>query len=360
MVHLSSPGRAAVQAATVDASTAGTDVRVVDLNVSYGPNRVLDGVGLHVPAGSVLALLGPSGCGKTTLLRSIAGLVEPAAGSIALGDRVVVGPGVFVSPERRRVGMVFQDWALFPHLSVARNVGFGLSRAARRAGDVERALELVGLRDCAERLPSTLSGGQQQRVALARALATRPAVLLLDEPFSNLDAALRTQLRREVIDLLRAVGTTTVFVTHDQEEAFLLGDEVALMLDGRVQQQDAPADLYESPGNRQVADFVGDANLLPGSADGQVARTLIGDLPLRADHRGDVAVLVRPEQLRVTAGDDLAVERVEYYGHDAVYVLGDDAGGRVRVRILERPTFARGDHVTVHYTGGPTLAYPAA
>jgi iron(III) transport system ATP-binding protein len=256
--------------------------------------------------------------------------------------------------------MVFQDWALFPHLSVARNVGFGLSRAARRTGDVRRALDLVGLGDCADRLPATLSGGQQQRVALARALATRPGVLLLDEPFSNLDATLRTQLRREVIDLLRDVGTTAIFVTHDQEEAFLLGDEVALMLDGAVQQQGLPSDLYESPGNRRVADFVGDANLLPGAAEGRVAHTVIGDLPLRAAQSGDVAVLVRPEQLRVHAGDDLLVERVEYYGHDAVYVLGDRTGGCVRVRILERPTFRQGDQVSVHYTGGPTLAYPSA
>jgi iron(III) transport system ATP-binding protein len=255
---------------------------------------------------------------------------------------------------------VFQDWALFPHLSVARNVGFGLSRTARRTGAAERALQLVGLSECADRLPSTLSGGQQQRVALARALATRPRVLLLDEPFSNLDATLRTQLRQEVIDLLRSIGTTTIFVTHDQEEAFLLGDEVALMLGGHVQQQGHPVDLYESPHSREVADFVGDANLLPGVAAGMTVRTIVGEVPLRSRHVGDVAVLVRPEQLRMTAGGELSVERVEYYGHDAVYVLCDTAGGRVRVRILERPSFGRGDRVAVRYTGGPTLAYPAS
>lgn len=360
MVHLSSVRRSAAQRAGRDHPVpVGTDVHVEGLGVRYGDLQVLDGAAVDVRAGTVLALLGPSGCGKTTLLRSIAGLVEPQEGRITLGGQQVFGSHTFVAPERRHVGMVFQDWALFPHLSVARNVGFGLSRADRRAGDAMRALELVGLSECADRLPSTLSGGQQQRVALARALATRPRVLLLDEPFSNLDAALRTQLRREVIDLLRSIGTTTIFVTHDQEEAFLLGDEVALMLAGRVQQQGKPVDLYESPSNRQVADFVGDANLLPGVADGHTARTIVGELPLRSSCAGDVAVLVRPEQLRVAAGDELVVERVEYYGHDAVYLLGDEAGGRVRVRILERPTFRHGDRVAVRYTGGPTLAYPA-
>jgi iron(III) transport system ATP-binding protein len=336
------------------------DVAVAGLVVRYASHYVLEGVDLHVPVGSILALLGPSGCGKTTLLRSIAGLVEPCGGTIALGHRTVVGPGTFVTPERRRVGMVFQDWALFPHLSVRRNVGFGLSREARRAGDVERALDLVGLVDCADRLPDTLSGGQQQRVALARALATRPSVLLLDEPFSNLDAALRTELRREVTDLLRTVGTTTIFVTHDQEEAFLLGDEVALMLDGRVRQQGVPADLYEVPLTRDVAGFVGDANLLRGTAQGATVSTTIGELPLRVPYDGDVSVLVRPETLHVAAGDDLRVERVEYYGHDAVYVLRDRTEQRVRVRILERPTFGCGDFVAVRYTGGPTMAYPSA
>jgi iron(III) transport system ATP-binding protein len=359
MAHLSwGRSRSAPADRNGTAVHGGTDVTVEGLIVRYAQHAVLNRVDLEVPAGGILALLGPSGCGKTTLLRSIAGLVEPSDGTITLGDRTVVGPGVFVAPERRQVGMVFQDWALFPHLSVARNVGFGLSREARRAGDVHRALDLVGLVDYADRLPATLSGGQQQRVALARALATRPSVLLLDEPFSNLDAALRTQLRREVTDLLRAVGTTTIFVTHDQEEAFLLGDEVALMLDGAVRQQGVPADLYEVPLTRDVAGFVGDANLLRGTARGATADTMVGRLPLRAPCTGDVSVLVRPEHLRVSAGSDLEVERVEYYGHDAVYVLRAGAGQQVRVRILERPLFERGDLVAVRYTGGPTVAYP--
>jgi iron(III) transport system ATP-binding protein len=358
MVHLSRsrPGPLDIDNAVAG---GGVGITIEGLAVRYAAHQVLDSVDLRVTAGTILALLGPSGCGKTTLLRCIAGLVEPDAGTITLGERDVVAPGVFVPPERRRVGMVFQDWALFPHLSVARNVGFGLSRDARRAGDVDRALELVGLSDCADRLPSTLSGGQQQRVALARALATRPSVLLLDEPFSNLDAALRMQLRREVTDLLRAVGTTTIFVTHDQEEAFLLGDEVALMLDGAVRQQGMPAELYEVPLTRDVAGFVGDANLLHGTARGARVSTVVGELPLRVPHRGDVSVLVRPEALHVTAGDGLEVEQVEYYGHDAVYVLRDRADQRVRVRILERPVFARGDLVDVSYTGGPTVAYPS-
>lgn len=338
---------------------ARVEVDVADVSVRYGDHDVLRGVMLSVTPGTILSLLGPSGCGKTTLLRTIAGLVQPRAGRIRLGGRTVAGDRVFVPPERRQVGMVFQDWALFPHLSVARNVGFGLSRRARDAGEVDRALALVGLHDCADRMPSTLSGGQQQRVALARALATRPAVLLLDEPFSNLDATLRTELRAEVAQLLREVGTTSIFVTHDQEEAFVLGDEVALMLDGRVQQQAAPADLYEAPASHEVAKFIGDANLLRGHANGASVDTVIGRLPLRVEHQGAVRVLVRPEQLQVTDGDDLDIELVEYYGHDAVYVLRHPHEGRVRARILQRPRHRAGDRVAVTYGGGPTLAYPS-
>ncbi|MEZ5136817.1 MAG: ABC transporter ATP-binding protein [Acidimicrobiales bacterium] len=192
---------------------------------------MLDDVSLRVPAGAMVALLGPSGCGKTTLLRAIAGLVAVDAGQVRVGDRVLTGDGVSVPPERRQVGMVFQDWALFPHLSVARNVAYGLGGDQRADTDrrVDDALAMVGLAGLGDRLPGTLSGGQQQRVALARALAPEPAVLLLDEPFSNLDAALRAQVRTEVHALLVRLGITTIVVTHDQEEAFVLGDEVAVL-----------------------------------------------------------------------------------------------------------------------------------
>ena len=206
---------------------------------------------LQVEPGESVALLGPSGCGKTTLLRLIAGLERPLAGTIQLGDRFVSGPpgrgGTWVAPEARRVGMVFQDWALFPHLTVGRNVGYGLERSTRTPGRIAEALDLVGLSGFAERMPSTLSGGQQQRVALARALAPRPGVLLLDEPFSNLDSSLREDVRSEVRRLLIELGITAVFVTHDQDEAFVVGDRVGVLREGRLAQVDTPDGLYRRP-----------------------------------------------------------------------------------------------------------------
>jgi iron(III) transport system ATP-binding protein len=340
------------------------DIRVHGLVKAFGDQRVLDGVDLAVRPGGVLALLGPSGCGKTTLLRTIAGLEAPDAGAIRLGDRLVAGPAVLVPPEKRRVGLVFQDWALFPHMSVARNVGFGLSRAERRNGRVEEALRLVDLAGFGGRDPGELSGGQRQRVALARALATRPSLLLLDEPFSNLDAALRVQVRGEVQRLLADLDVTAIFVTHDQQEAFVVGDEVAVMLGGRIAQQAAPAELYRAPASAAVARFVGDPNLLPGSGAGRHADTPVGRVALREAASGPVEVLLRPEELAVTAGGDATVESVEYYGHDAVYAVrlgGWGAGGPlVRVRVIAAPAFARGDQVGLAYTGGPAVAFTPA
>jgi iron(III) transport system ATP-binding protein len=328
----------------------------------FGDVPVLTGVDLHVPAGSLVALLGPSGCGKTTLLRCVAGLERPDEGEIRLGERALSTPSTFVPPERRRIGMVFQDWALFPHLTVGRNVGFGLSREERRSGRVHEALALVGLAGFAERMPTTLSGGQQQRVALARAVATRPAVILLDEPFSNLDASLRVQVRAEVARLLRELGLTALFVTHDQEEAFLLGDQVAVMLDGAIRQQAAPSELYAHPASRAVATFVGDANFLRGHADGQVAETAVGPVPLRDVVTGPVDVLARPEQLEVTEGGPglpCTIEGVEFYGHDAIYVVRPRDGQAFRTRVIAAPRFRGGDEVRVAYRGESAIAYPA-
>ena len=344
---------------------AAEPISVRGVQKRFGATPVLTGVNLDVPAGGIVALLGPSGCGKTTLLRAIAGLERPDAGEIRVGERVLSGPGVFVAAERRRIGMVFQDWALFPHLSVARNVGFGLTRDERKGGRIGEALELVGLAGLAERVPATLSGGQQQRVALARAIATRPSVILLDEPFSNLDAALRVQIRAEVARLLRDLGLTALFVTHDQEEAFLLGDHVAVMLAGVIEQQASPAELYAHPSSRAVATFVGDANFLPGEATGLVAETAVGAIPLRDPATGPVDVLARPEQLEVCdpapdgAGAPAVIEAVEYYGHDAVYLIRPAAGPLFRSRVIATPRYRAGDQVRVAYVGGPTIAYAA-
>jgi iron(III) transport system ATP-binding protein len=327
---------------------------------AFGGAPVLDGVRLRVPSGKVVALLGPSGCGKTTLLRCIAGLERPDAGEVRLAGRLLCGPGELVPPERRRIGMVFQDGALFPHLSVAGNVAYGLRREQRRNGRVEEALALVDLAGFGARAPASLSGGQQQRVALARALVTHPTALLLDEPFSNLDTLLRVQIRAEVQRLLADLGVTAVFVTHDQEEAFVVGDEVAVMLGGRIVQQTTPAELYRAPASRAVAGFLGDANLLPGVAASGLADTPLGRVPLRGDLHGDVDVLLRPEQLRVAAGRQATVDAVEYYGHDAVYLTRLPDGAAVRVRVLDAPAFRPGDRVDLDYVGGPTVGYPRA
>jgi iron(III) transport system ATP-binding protein len=340
---------------------AGTgDLAVEGLVKAFGAAPVLDQARLTAPAGRVVALLGPSGCGKTTLLRCIAGLEQPDAGEVRLDQRVLFAAGVFVPAERRRIGMVFQDGALFPHLSVTGNVGYGLSRSERRGGRVEEALALVDLAGFGDRMPAGLSGGQAQRVALARALVTRPSVLLLDEPFSNLDTILRVQIRAEVQRLLADLGVTAVFVTHDQEEAFVVGDEVAVMLAGRIVQQATPAELYRAPASRAVAAFLGDANLLPGVATAGLADTPIGRVPLRAELRGDVDVLLRPEQLRLSAGRAATIDSVQYFGHDAVYLTRLPGGAALRVRVLDAPEFRPGDTVDLDYVGGPTVGYPRA
>ncbi len=340
-------------------------VRATGITKSFdGTQPVLRGVDLDVAAGSTLALLGPSGCGKTTLLRIVAGLEVPDEGTVVVGDRTVVGPGTFVAPERRRVGLVFQDGALFPHLSVARNVGFGLPRAERRGSPrIDDALRLVGLDGYADRSPATLSGGQQQRVALARAVAPRPGVLLLDEPFSNLDASLRVQVRSEVHALLLDLGVTAVFVTHDQDEAFVLGDRVAVMSDGAVRQVGTPEELYLRPADRWVASFVGDANLLPGDAGGASAATAVGEVDLERPVTGPVDVLARPEQLDLAEADAPGggapgtVDLVEYVGHDTTYLVRGDGAATYRVRVPAVPRWRRGDRVLVRHRGGPAHAF---
>jgi iron(III) transport system ATP-binding protein len=349
------------------------DVRGVSKR--FGGLDVLRDVDLRVEPGRIVALLGSSGCGKTTLLRTIAGLERLDAGEVRVGDRVLsaVARDVHVPPEKRRVGMVFQDWALFPHLTVAQNVGYGLPRSERRGPRVAAALHMVGLDGLGDRQPGTMSGGQQQRVALARALAPQPGVLLLDEPFSNLDSTLRVQVRTEVHQLLADLGVTTVFVTHDQEEAFVLGDEVAVMQAGCIVQQARPAELYARPASPWVATFVGDANLVAGDARGGHAVTAVGEVALDVagsggSARGPVEVVLRAEQLHLdplAAGADggrgvpATVQLTEYYGHDTVYLVRPDGAEPVRARAAATPRFGRGDRVMVTYEGPPAVVFPA-
>lgn len=276
---------------------------VAGLGFAYpGGHDVLDSVDLEVSAGELVVLLGPSACGKTTLLRLIAGLEQAAAGSVYIGGRVVtdVARGIGVPPQRRGVAMVFQDWALLPHLDVAGNITLGMPASVRADGSLlARTLEMVGLVGLGQRRPHELSGGQRQRVAVGRAVAQRPDVLLLDEPFSNLDPSLRERVRGEVHELLRSLGTTTVLVTHDREEALVLADRLALMDGGAVVASGDPVELYRNPPDAFTAGFLGEVVTLSGDAtDGRV-RTAIGVLAAPDAPDGPVEVMLRPEQLTI-------------------------------------------------------------
>ncbi|MBP6761771.1 MAG: ABC transporter ATP-binding protein, partial [Thauera sp.] len=241
-------------------------LQLIDIDLAFGPHRIVHKLSFSLEKGQIGCLLGPSGCGKTTVLRCIAGFERVAAGEIRLGGEVVSTARMHLAPERRRIGMVFQDYALFPHLSVADNIGFGLRAEASTTRDarVAELLQLVGLAGQGNKYPHEMSGGQQQRVALARALAPRPSLLLLDEPFSNLDVELRERLSYEVRDIIKVAKTTAILVTHDQNEAFAVADEIGIMHEGRIQQWDTPYQLYHKPANRFVADFIGQGVFIEG------------------------------------------------------------------------------------------------
>ena len=388
----------ALEARSAEAATAqvpqrrGRWIVADDVSVTLGGAPVLRSATITTEAGRTLALLGPSGCGKTTLLRVLAGLQRLESGRVFIGGKLMSGPAepkngsarngasrngssrngstphmVHVAADKRGVGMVFQDWSLFPHLTVAANVAFGLPRSERprtrvlprpASTRVHDLLDMVGIGELAGRLPGSLSGGQQQRVALARALAPQPSVLLLDEPFSSLDTTLRVEVRAEVAALLRELEVTCVFVTHDQDEAFVLGDEVAVMRDGEVIQQAAPAVLYEQPADRWLAGFVGEADTVAGKADGDVAHTPLGPMRLRSPAQGAVDVLVRPEELALTEGESGVVDHIEFFGHDTLYYIRSADGDVLRCRTTGAPRFRLGATVDLCHSGVSTVAFP--
>jgi iron(III) transport system ATP-binding protein len=300
-------------------------IRLRGLTRAYGAVQVLRGIDLDIATGTVTAILGASGCGKTTLLRLIAGFDAPDAGTIDIGDTTVFGPGRWVPPQRRRVGYVAQEGALFPHLTVADNIAFGLAERGRAASvAIRELLELVGLEALyARRYPHELSGGQQQRIALARALAAQPDVVLLDEPFSSLDAGLREGTRRAIMSALASARTTAVLVTHDQAEALSVADQVAVMFEGSLAQVGPPAEIYSAPATLRVGTFLGEANVLLADLEFDRAGCDLGAVPLRgrgATGRG--TILIRPEQIGVVApGTDGStpgrVVRSTYYGPSA-------------------------------------------
>ena len=313
-------------------------LELTDVQVAYHNHRVVRGVSFSVEEGKIGCLLGPSGCGKTTLLRAISGFEPVAQGRIALEGKEVSRPGFTLAPESRRVGMVFQDFALFPHISVEDNVVFGLrglSRSERRLRARE-LLALVGLSEYAQFYPHQLSGGQQQRVALVRALAPRPRILMLDEPFSSMDIELREGLAREVRDILKREGITAILVTHDQYEAFAMADEIGVLHLGELQQWDTGYRLYHEPANRFVADFIGQGVLLPGRVlnDGEVSTELgvvEGRVPDGCAADCPIEVLVRPDDVLPDENSDLRAEVIDraFRGSHFLYTLQLASGRRV-------------------------------
>lgn len=343
-------------------------VEVTGLVASYDATPVLHGVDLALDDASITAVLGPSGSGKSTLLRVLAGLHRPSAGSVRIGERLVDDSGAtFVPPERRGIGLVPQSGALFPHLDVARNIAFGLRGPRRRTSGarVGELVELTGLHGLERRMPHQLSGGQRQRVALARALAQRPSLVLLDEPFSSLDAGLREETGRAVVHALRAAGAAAVLVTHDQGEALSLADQVAVMAEGRFLQVAAPASVYLSPADPRVAAFIGHASMLPGTvtSDGR-GLCALGSVEVRSATTlsGAVQFAVRSEQLQVrpesgegTPGDVLDVS---FFGHDATIRVRLASGEHVAARTPSDAVPRPGDRVRVAVLG-EVVAFPA-
>jgi len=340
---------------------------------SFGAETAVDSLTLAVREGELLTLLGPSGCGKTTTLRLLAGLARPDSGTISIAGETVAGGDRFVPPEERDVGLVFQEFALFPHLTVAENVGFGIDDwpAEKREARVDELLDLVSLSGYGDHGPDDLSGGQRQRVALARSLAPEPDVLLLDEPFSNLDIALRKEMREEVRHILKAAGVTAVSVTHDQEEALSISDRVAVVSDGRIEQVGRPEAVFEHPESRFVAGFLGQASFLPARVEGEEIVTEIGSFETRmlsgtadAYDGAEIDLLVRPDDLRATPANgenaDGEVIHRQYNGPSFVYRIELDGGGTLSCLHNHVELFDHGQPVSIDLIADHPLAwYPA-
>ena len=346
-----------------------TQLEVRHASVAYAGKPVVEGITFNLRAGDIGCLLGPSGCGKTSLLRAIAGFEPVSAGQIHLHGRCVARPGMTLAPERRRVGMVFQDFALYPHLSVEKNVAFGLRGLGKavRGQRVEGLLRLVGLEDMRRYYPHQLSGGQQQRVALIRAMAPRPDILLLDEPFSGVDVELREQLAREVRDILKRDGITAILVTHDQLEAFAMADYIGVLGEGRLRQWASGYELYHRPVDRFVADFIGQGAMLPGTVlDARGIETALGRVEGR-QHReltpgSRVEVLLRPDDLIPDDASPLRLEVVDkvFRGAEYLYTLKLSDGARVLCLAPSHHDYRIGERMGVRLDIGHLVAFPCS
>ncbi len=331
-------------------------VRCKNLSKSFNHTPAVNSIDLEVEEGRFLALLGPSGCGKTTLLRLIAGFEIPDSGIVEVGGKPMAAPRIFVPPEKRRAGIVFQDYALFPHLTVGDNIAYGLSKGADRKERVAEMLSLVGMKDYRSRMPHELSGGEQQRVAIARALAPNPDVLLLDEPFSNLDADLRVRIRNEVKGILACAGATVIFVTHDQEEAMFMGDRVGVMNQGKLEQLDTPEAIFHAPATPFVAQFIGTADFLSGKSEHGLVITEIGELPVHGKlPRGKpVRVMIRPDFLDIKPADDGPGEVVDriFQGMHYLYRVRLPSGATIRSLQHHTRNYPAGTKVSLHMNSG--------
>ena len=336
-----------------------------NLHIRYGENRAVRDFSLYVRPGEIVTLVGPTGCGKSSILRAVAGLRRPEEGEIVIGGLCTCGER-FVPPEKRRTGLVFQDFALFPHLSVERNIAFRV----RAPEEAEKWMDALGLAPFRNAMPETLSGGQKQRVALARSLAHRPKLLLLDEPLSNLDAAMKTDLRLQIRDAIRRAGVTAVWVTHDQDEAVGVGDRIAIMRDGNLEQIDSPERCYEAPASRFVAAFLGKGRFLRGEAEAREARTALGTHPVffaggpaqpPPGHRR-VDVLLRPHDVTLASdgAENGVVEEHRYEGGTRLYTIRLDTGEYLEARLNHERQFPEGSRVRAAVGAGHQLAaFPA-
>lgn len=339
------------------------DLQNVTKRYAENASPAVDNVSLTLQQGDILGLLGPSGCGKTTLLRLIAGFERSQTGKVRIGGQIVCDASTYIPAEQRDIGIVFQDYALFPHLNVAENVGFGLKHFSKQQIQkrIAEVIALVRLEGLEKRYPYELSGGQQQRVALARALAPQPQLMLLDEPLSNLDIQVRLRLREEVREILKAAGTSAIFVTHDQEEALAISDIVGVMRQGHLEQIGTPEEVYTDPASRFVAEFVTQANFLPARRQGNLWETEIGSFEFTANHTDDTGeIMIRQEDfiLKPAIDASVVVRTRRFLGREYQYCLQTRSGKELHARTMTDTALPVGTRVQISIVGNVVHIFP--